>query len=141
MRKTGWIVLAVVTATTLAASSCSDDDGDSENAIQVTLRDFRIDLAKDTVPAGEVTFAVDNQGPSIHEFVVFRTDLGADDLPTDDAGDVAEGEDFEPVDEIEDIERGDDPELTVDLEAGSYVLICNIPGHYRLGMRTSFSAT
>jgi uncharacterized cupredoxin-like copper-binding protein len=28
--------------------------------------------------------------------------------------------------------------LTVDLAAGSYVLLCNLPGHYESGMRTAF---
>ena len=32
-------------------------------------------------------------------------------------------------------------ELTVDLEAGSYVLVCNIPAHYRQGMSTPFTVT
>jgi uncharacterized cupredoxin-like copper-binding protein len=54
---------------------------------------------------------------------------------------VAEGDDFAPVDEIEDIEKGATPKLTIDLDAGSYVLICNVAGHYRQGMRTSFTVT
>ena len=31
--------------------------------------------------------------------------------------------------------------LTVDLEPGHYVLFCNLPGHYRLGMRSDFEVT
>jgi hypothetical protein len=52
---------------------------------------------------------------------------------------------MEVVDEIEDIPVGDQPTLNVDLEAGSYVLICNIydeaeqEAHYSLGMRTAFT--
>ena len=56
-----------------------------------------------------------------------------------------EGAGIEPVDEIEDIAVGDTPSLTVDLEAGSYVLICNIysedekEAHYSEGMRIGFT--
>jgi len=52
-----------------------------------------------------------------------------------------EGEGLEAVDEIEDIEAGTSPTLTVDLDAGSYVLICNITGHYDAGMHTALTVT
>jgi len=29
----------------------------------------------------------------------------------------------------------------VTLDAGSYVLICNLPGHYRQGMHSSFTVS
>ena len=71
--------------------------------------------------------------------VVFQTDLAADDLPVDESGDVAESDEFAPVDEIEDIAVDATPELVVDLDAGRYVLICNVPAHYRQGMSTPFT--
>ncbi len=49
------------------------------------------------------------------------------------------------VDEIEDIPVGETESLTVDLNAGNYVLICNIydeeeqETHYSEGMRTAFT--
>jgi uncharacterized cupredoxin-like copper-binding protein len=54
---------------------------------------------------------------------------------------VEEGGELEPVDEIEDIGDGDDPDLTVDLQPGSYVIICNVELHYKQGMRTAFTVT
>jgi uncharacterized cupredoxin-like copper-binding protein len=133
----GTIVFALV----LGASGCSDDDEGGGNTVDATLSDFKIDLADDSAPAGDVTFKVKNDGPSTHEFVIFKTDLSPDDLPTDDDGNVAESDEFAPVDEIEDIESGDSPELTVNLEAGDYVIICNVPAHYDQGMRTAFTVT
>lgn len=133
------LVLGLLPMVTLGLSACSDDDDDG--AVDVTLSDFKIDLAKTSAPAGSVTFKVHNDGPSLHEFVVFETDLAADELPTDDSGDVAESDEFAPVDEIEDIEDGASPSLTVDLTKGSYVVICNVPAHYRQGMRAAFSVT
>jgi uncharacterized cupredoxin-like copper-binding protein len=134
-------LVALSAALTGLVGCGDDDDSGTEGAIGVELSDFQIDLDESSAPAGEVTFAVDNKGPSVHEFVVFQTDLAPEDLPVDDNGDVAEDEEFAPVDEIEDIAVDATPELTVDLGAGSYVLICNIAGHYRQGMHTSFTVT
>jgi len=121
-------------------AACGDTDSDSkEGVVDVTLEDFKITLSESSAPVGEVTFALDNKGPSAHEFVVFQTDLAPDDLPTGSTGDVAESEEFAPVDEVEDIEVGASPKLTVDLAAGKYVVICNIPAHYRQGMHAAFT--
>ena len=105
---------------------------------------------QDSAPAGDVTFNVGNVDPEdTHEFVVFKTDLAPDALPTAPDGSVDEtGEGVELIGEIEDIAPGDTPQtLTVSLDAGSYVFICNIVEeegqdtivHYHQGMRTRFT--
>jgi uncharacterized cupredoxin-like copper-binding protein len=90
---------------------------------------------------------VTNDGPDdVHEFVIVQTDLEPGDLPTDEHGAVDEsGEGVTVIDEIEDLPVGETQEVTVDLEAGNYVLICNIysadenEAHYAEGMRTAFT--
>ena len=129
--------IGAVVLLALGLGACGDDD--DGGGVGVTLRDFAIELDDTSAPAGEVTFDVHNDGPSIHEFVVFKSDLAPDALPTDDEGLVEEGESFEPIDEIEDIADGADHELTIDAEAGDYVLICNLPGHYAQGMAVGFT--
>src|SRR4249919_46548 len=115
----------------LVTTSCSGDDG----GVGVTLADFTITVDPDSASAGDVSFDITNDAEQTHEFVVFQTDLAPDQLPTDEGGDVEEaGEGVEHVDEIEDIEAGSTESLTVNLDAGSYVLICNLPGHYSQGM-------
>ena len=122
----------------LTASCGGDDDG----GVGVTLGDFTITADPDSASAGEVTFDVTNDAEQTHEFVVFRTDLAPDQLPTGEGGDVDEaGEGVELVDEIEDIEGGSTQSLAVNLDAGSYVLICNIPGHYAQGMHAGFTVS
>jgi uncharacterized cupredoxin-like copper-binding protein len=141
-------LLGLVTAgLTLAGLAIACGGGGGGATVGVVLQEFSVLPAQTSAPAGSVTFEVENQGPDdVHEFVVVRTDLSADSLPTDDTGTVEEGaEGMEVVDEIEDIPVGDQPTLNVDLEAGSYVLICNIydeadqEAHYSLGMRTAFT--
>ena len=140
--------LVIVGCTTDDASPDADGDGGGEATnIEVSLQEWAVVLAQDSAPAGDVTFEVTNDGPEdIHEFVVLKTDLGPADLPVDDNGVVTEeGEGIEVIDEIEDIPVGDSQDLTVSLEAGSYVLLCNIwseeegEAHYAMGMRTAFT--
>jgi uncharacterized cupredoxin-like copper-binding protein len=140
----GGIVTAVLVFSALALAGCQTTEA---TTIDVTLQEFSVIPAQDSALAGSITFNVENTGPDdVHEFVVLRTDLAPDALPTDENGAVTEeGEGIEVIDEIEDIPVGDTPSLTVDLDAGNYVLICNIwdeeeqEAHYTQGMRTAFT--
>lgn len=138
MRPRRWSVVFVA-ALGLVAASCGGDGG----GVGATLDDYSITLEESSAPAGEVTFDVTNEAEQVHEFVVLSTDLAADQLPTDENGDVDEEGDpsISVVDEIEDVEGGSEQSLTVNLDAGDYVLLCNLPGHYRQGMYTSFTAS
>jgi uncharacterized cupredoxin-like copper-binding protein len=144
------LILAACSSSASPSGSTAPDEsaGADGTTVEVTLQEFAIVLGETSAPAGTVTFAVTNDGPDlIHEFVVIRTDLAAADLPVDDTtGAVDEsGDGIEVVDELEDVEVGSTVELTVDLEAGAYVLICNIDegtpdtSHYHNGMRAAFT--
>jgi uncharacterized cupredoxin-like copper-binding protein len=74
----------------------------------------------------------------VHEFVIVSTDLAANSLPLDENGDVDEDQ-INVVDEVEDLETGATQELSVNLPAGHYVLMCNEPGHYAQGMYLDFT--
>jgi uncharacterized cupredoxin-like copper-binding protein len=139
--------------------ACSSDEGDgtspsasssfvdSGGSVAVTLQEFAVGTVPPDAPAGTVTFNITNKGPDDeHEFVVVRTDLDPTALPTKANGAVdEEGEGIEIVDEVEAIPPGDSGTLEVDLEAGAYVLMCNIydkaekESHYQKGMRTGFT--
>jgi uncharacterized cupredoxin-like copper-binding protein len=144
MRRTTLASIGAAAVLGLGLAGCGSDGGGDKAAagdVHATLSDFKIVLDQGSVRGGKVTFDVTNDGPSQHEFVVFKTDLDPAKLPTNADGDVDEGEKLEPVDEIEDIGKGDTPSLSVDLDAGHYVAVCNLPAHYRQGMRVEFSVT
>jgi hypothetical protein len=136
-------LLALVVAC-VALVGCGDDDGAS---VDVTLSEFIVEPDPTTEDAGEIEFVGDNQGGEIHELVVVRAD-GADALPTDDDGavDEAQLEEGALIGEIEDIEAGSSKSVSLDLEAGSYVLFCNITeeedgeveSHFAEGMHADF---
>jgi uncharacterized cupredoxin-like copper-binding protein len=128
------------------ATEAPGSEAPAAGSVEVTLQDGVVTVAPDSAAAGEVTFAVTNDGPdAIHEFVIIRTDLAPDELPTADDGSVDESSgDIEVVDEIEGLDVGATEELTVTLEAGSYVLVCNVVdsdfgSHYAAGMRAAFT--
>jgi uncharacterized cupredoxin-like copper-binding protein len=139
----------ILAAVALVAAGCTSGSSPSATAgatiVNVTLQEFSVLPDPTTAAAGDVTFTVTNDGPEdVHEFVVIATDLAPDALPTAEDGTVdEEGEGMELVGEIEDIPVGESQDLTVSLDAGNYVLICNIleadEVHYALGMRTAFT--
>jgi uncharacterized cupredoxin-like copper-binding protein len=132
------LAVAAVIALAVPLTACSSDSG----GVNATEVDYKITLDKTTLPTGETTFDIHNEAEQTHEFVVIKTDLAPDSLPTDKNGDVdEEGAGIEPVDEVEDIAAGSTESLTVNLDAGSYVAICNLPGHYRQGMHTGFTVS
>jgi len=141
-----WAIVAGLTALAPVAMSC---DSDEASTVDITLQEFAVIPSPASASAGEITFNVTNEGPNDpHEFVIFRTDLAPDALPTIEDGSVdEEGEGVTLIDEIEDIAVGDAPTLTVSLDAGSYAFICNIveeedgalESHYQEGMRVGFT--
>jgi uncharacterized cupredoxin-like copper-binding protein len=138
------LTLAAIFALAATAAACGG--GGSEGSVKATEKDFAITLDPTSTAAGEVTFDITNDGPSEHEFVVFKTDLAPDKLPTttDENGAVIvdeEGQGVQHVDEVEDIAPNSDATLTVDLDAGKYVIICNLPAHYQQGMHAAFTVT
>lgn len=110
-------------------------------AIKVAAKDFAFSLDKRSAARGDITFTVANTGPTAHEFVVFKTDLAPDTLPlvADKSKVDEEGEGLTHIDEIGDLNNGETKTLTVKLDAGKYVFICNLPAHYAQGMYVAFT--
>jgi uncharacterized cupredoxin-like copper-binding protein len=136
--------------------ACGNDGTAGDGAtVSVTLDEWSVASQPASARAGEVTFEISNVGEETHEFVVIATDLGMLDLPTAADGSAEEGTgDLELVDEVEDVAAGASETLSVDLEPGHYVLICNIveeememeememehdPSHFQNGMRAEFT--
>jgi uncharacterized cupredoxin-like copper-binding protein len=132
---------AVAGALAIVAASCggSGSAGTSTGDVVVTMKDFSITTSAASFPAGDVTFGIQNAGPSAHEFVIIRTDDAPDALPIEN-GEIPEDR-IDLVDEAEDIAPGTDTSLNVSLTAGSYVLVCNLPSHYGAGMHAAFTVT
>jgi uncharacterized cupredoxin-like copper-binding protein len=121
----------------LVAAACGSGE---EADVTVTMHDDGIELSTSSADAGDLTFEGVNEGSRTHEFEVFIVPEGVDanNLPMD--GDVATADEtLEVVDEIEDIAPGTSASLSLNLEPGTYAVICNLPGHYANGMHTTFA--
>jgi len=129
----------------LLISACSDE-GDEGTTAKVTLSEFEVVADPESVPAGDVTFDVDNEGEETHELIVVKTDFDAGDLPTENDGSVDEGADgIDVIGETDEIDSGDSDSRVFNLDAGKYVLLCNLVdddhSHFQQGMWTAFEVT
>ncbi len=102
---------------------------------------YFVKLDKKKVKAGKVTFQIDNVGELYHEMIVYLSDLAPGDIPIDKTENKAELEEDDEIGEAvysspprgeEDHhirpERGVD--MTLTLDKGKYILLCDITGHY-----------
>lgn len=97
---------------------------------------------KPTVKAGTVTFDVTNWSRSVlHEMLIVAVDNPNAPLPYDYTRAQVPEEQIKVLGEAEDIQPSQSKALEVALPQGSYLLICNLPGHYAAGMVTPFSVT
>ncbi len=102
-----------------------------------------IDLSANQAPAGKVTFFVTNRGTETHEFVVMQTDTPAANFPL--TGFEGEKDRFNEdtvgvnVGETGDVKAGQTKVLSITLAPGHYAVVCNLPGHYRMGMHQDFT--
>ena len=137
------VSLMASVAAVLILSACSGGASAKGTVVPIVEKDFSLTSAQSSVAAGEVTFDVRNQGPSTHEFVIIKTDTKADALPFDSSSSEVNEEDssLHHVDEVEDVKAGKDKKLTVNLQPGHYVFICNLPGHYHQGMHFDFTVS
>jgi len=118
------------------------------NTVQVSLGEtdsqhMVIHISQAGAPSGSVTFIAKNDGTRKHEFVVLKTDTAAGNFPivsfegeSDRIDEEAAG--VENVGETGDMEPGATQTLTITLEPGHYALVCNLKGHYRMGMFADF---
>ncbi|MBI2165965.1 MAG: copper-binding protein [Chloroflexi bacterium] len=103
----------------------------------MVVREWAFELSSASIPAGEVTFQLVNQGQAEHEMVILKTDLPANALKIKANGaEVDESASGEVMGEVEDLGSGQTKSVTLNLAPGRYVLTCNILGHYKAGMVT-----
>ena len=124
------VLIAVLVPLTLAA--CGDDDDEATTAateettteaaggasgggetVDISETEFQLDPSEVTVAAGEVTFALTNDGNTTHNLEV-------------------EGNGVEEVSDT--MEPGASTDLTVSLDAGTYEMYCAIGDHQEQGM-------
>lgn len=105
-------------------------------SVGVSLKEFKVLPSADRAAAGKVTFHVHNIGTVKHEFVVIKTNKPAADLLKGNAAD-----ETGKVGEIDGLNPGKSGKVALHLKPGHYALICNQPGHYKLGQHIDFTVS
>lgn len=101
-----------------------------------------IKLSKASVKAGKVTFEVTNDSKSIiHEMILSPVVASATELPYLTDENRVDEEKADHLGEVSELDPGKAGALTVDLKPGTYILYCNIPGHFIDGMWTELTVS
>jgi len=124
MKTLSSIALIFISIAALSAQASSKDP----QVVKIKLWDqgstMGITTDDSSVKAGKVTFAVENDSKSlVHEMLVVKEDK------VDDLGEVSE------------LEPNQTGTLAVNLKPGHYLLVCNMPGHYKMRMFTQLTVT
>jgi len=127
----------VAIALLIAACAGAPEAAPTDSQVVAEMTDYKIAVNVPSAKAGKIKIGVRNLAAMEHSFEVIKTDLAPDKLPVDGAS--AKAKEDGKVGEIKSIPAGKSASVTVDLQAGNYVFICNIAGHYQLGMRTGFT--
>jgi uncharacterized cupredoxin-like copper-binding protein len=119
----------------LTTAACSSSGGGSAgHELDVSLAEYSITPNLPQVAGGTVTFQVANAGQQDHEMVVIKSDDAPGALPFENG----EASEAGSQGEIPEVAPGQTQTLTLKLAPGHYVLICNLPGHYKGGMHAGF---
>jgi uncharacterized cupredoxin-like copper-binding protein len=125
----------------IAAPPLHADETVDVDLIDHGMESMKMDLSTEQVKAGTVTFNVTNKSEAlVHEFVVAQSDKPVETLPYNENEKELTEDAVEIENEIEDIKPGKSGTLTVKLEPGTYILLCNKPGHFKAGMVHTLSA-
>ena len=119
------------------------------SAVSVNITEYIVAPAPTSASAGHITFTVKNIGGTEHELQVIKTELAPGALPANaDHSANLQGAGVQVAGSVPKFAKQEKRSLTLDLQPGSYVLICNVvqqnsngttTSHYAEGMRAAFT--
>ena len=100
------------------------------------LHTMQIRLSSASVHAGVVDFDVHNNSPTlVHEMVIVRLEKPGQRLPYDPKSDEVVEDQTRKLGEVSDLDPLSHGTLRLNLQPGTYALLCNRPGHFYAGMQ------
>lgn len=152
MKSLKFTITVALAFSMLGLSSCGTDPTDGatgggteaasvvSNKITGSVEEWKVNVSAQSAEAGEVIFAIANYGSIQHEFLVTKTSYEPGKIPIGSNNRFdEEDKGLSVVDEIPEWAVNESKVLKVNLEAGTYELLCNIEAHYAGGMHTSFT--
>ena len=122
------LVLVAVAALFLGGCTSGSNIAGTYTGVYVTLGEFSVTPDRNSAPYGHIEFHVTNSGTLDHDFMVIRTDLAADALPTNADGSYQQNGAGTVV------LSGDSGEFSDVVHPGAPVILTRYlrPGHYVL---------
>ncbi len=131
------LLVGLCLLTLVASCSQAPEALPADVNVILEFKEYTVTLNTPTVKAGIVKFGIRNLGTMVHDFDLIKTDLAPDKLEIDGASAKAKTDGL--VKQMINIAQGRVTTLSADLAAGHYVIICNVAGHYQLGMRAELT--
>jgi uncharacterized cupredoxin-like copper-binding protein len=111
--------------------------GTDKAGSKMPMAPMEVRVSSHTVRAGEVTFEVTNSSRQlVHEMVISPVKDTKTPLPYDKARNAVDEDAAGHLGEVSELAPGKKGALRLTLKPGTYILYCNVPGHYALGMWT-----
>ncbi|MEO6042751.1 MAG: hypothetical protein ABIQ47_02360 [Tepidiformaceae bacterium] len=97
----------------------------------VGLTEWAVAPDRRLVAAGAITIVAANEGQTLHDLVIVRSDLGPKELAV--ASSRGDESKMKIIGRFQEFKAGE-KEKQFALDSGNYLLICNLPAHYEQGM-------
>jgi uncharacterized cupredoxin-like copper-binding protein len=142
MKTLSKIALVFISVAAMSAQAAVKDT----RVVNVKLWDqgstMGITTDRPTVKAGKITFEVENDSKSlVHEMLVVKVISFDDSLPYDERTARVYEDRVPDFGEVAELEPNQSGELAVNLKPGKYLLVCNMPGHYKMQMYSDLEVT
>jgi uncharacterized cupredoxin-like copper-binding protein len=132
--KRGLVIVIAVLA--LAGGGYYAYAASSAAKVKVTEKEWGVTPKPAKATHGTITFTVTNNGALKHELIVLKSNVAAGKLPI-------KGTTAKLVGKVEGkikaFGHGQTKTLTVKLPPGKYILLCNLPAHYKAGQHAAFT--
>ena len=133
---TATTIALLVSAPAFAATTIKVTEGGEGGGPMTLVMD------QTTVKAGEAVFHVHNDAMSEqHEMVLVKLKSADEKIPLNTAKHRVDEKQLKSLGEVADLKPGGDGQLKAKLTPGTYLLLCNIKGHYEAGMQAKLTVT
>ena len=139
-------VMGIMAVATFACEAAA-----ASSVVQVQLLDrsthgelsgMKMKTDQQEIKAGRVSFQVTNLSKTlVHEMVVVKVDRPGARLPYDPKNRTVTEDKVRHLGEVAELKPGARGTLNLMLQPGSYLLVCNQPGHYHAGMYSPLTVT
>jgi uncharacterized cupredoxin-like copper-binding protein len=119
-------------AQTTTAPAPANQSG--SNRIRVAMKEFAFLPSNVSATARQVSVTARNTGRVPHQLLLLRTNRPPGSLPTNGSRAKEDGSGAKVIGKTGDVAPGSSGKFAAKLQPGTYVMICNLPGHYRSGM-------